>query len=207
MQPTLALRSVIRKQGLWMVALSMIGMIVGAVLFAIGLVTGFMMCIAVPLLLAAPFAGLWGLALIAYPDFRLMHLGDGARRDQALAHIDGELRDPTTSYQATKRGYVCVTPSWLVIHADDELVVEPRRDVLLAYKKTTTRRFSSTEEIVLRSRSKDYKVLTEPAENDWIMNVLARAAPWAHLGYRPDLASMDKRVLAQQVDQRMQAPS
>ncbi len=203
MPPTLALRTVIRKQGFWMLGVSFAGLLVGAVLLGIGLVTGFVLCIAIPILLMAPFGMLWGLVLMIYPDIQLGHLGDGARRDQALAHIDSELRDPRTMYQPTKRGYVCVTPTWVVLHADDALVVEPRRDILLVYKKTTTRRRgAATEEIKIRSRAKDYTCPTEHPENDWLVGVLSGAAPWAIFGYRPDLADVDRRVLAQQVDQR-----
>lgn len=204
MPPTLALRTVIRKQGVFMTVAGFVAFLIGVVLAVIGAVTGFMLCIAVPLLLGAPFAILWGLVLLIYPDIQLGHLGTGAQRDQALAHIDAELRDPRTMYQQTKRGYVCITPTWLVLHADDALVVEPRRNLLLFYKKTTTRRRgNATEEVKIRSRAKDYTVPTEHPENDWLIQVLSSSAPWALVGYRPDLADADRRMLAQQIDQRM----
>lgn len=181
-----------------------LALIGGVFLAIIGAVTGFMFCIAIPLLFVAPFAMLYGVVLFLFPAFKLLHLGDGTQRAAALSSIDAELQDPRTMYQVTKHGFVAVTPSWLIVHASDELVVELRRNLLLAYKKTTTKRYGrSTEEIKIRSRAKDYTCLTEPAENDWLIGVLANAAPWAMMGYRPDWANMDRRALAAQVDQRL----
>lgn len=204
MRPRLDLHSIIRTQGLYMFGGGILAMIGGGILAIIGAVTGFMLCIAIPLLLLAPLALLYGTLLVVFPAFKLLHLGDGPTRAQALASIDAELQDPRATYQQTKHGFVAVTPSWFLVHASDELVVEPRRNLLLAYKKTTTKRYgSSTEEIKIRTRSKDYTCLTEPAENDWFMGLIGNAAPWALLGYRPDWANMDRRALAAQVDQRM----
>jgi hypothetical protein len=202
MNPGLDLRSEVRKGGMWMIVLSIGGFILGGILLAVGMVTGFMMCIAIPLLLASPFAGVWGLVQLVFPEVRLGHLGSGPQRTQVIQHIEMEARDPTTMFQTTKHGKLWLTPNWIVMTAGDEVLVTLRRDVLLVYTHVSRGRYSSNLSLKVRTRSKNYSCAMDEVEKDWFMSTFARATPWAYFGYDPRLAALPAQNLAWEVDQR-----
>jgi hypothetical protein len=203
MPPTLDLRAQVRSGGMWMIVYGVIGIVVGAILLAIGFVTGFMLCIAIPILLASPFAMLWGLVQMVYPAIRFGHLGSGPQLEAAIQHAEGEARAQGTMYQKTKQGQMWLTPTWLIVFADDEVMVVQRRDVLYVYLSVTRGRRSSSAKVKVRTRGKDYSVGVDEIEQEWFVKTFANAAPWAYVGYDPRLVALPTQQLAYEVDQRM----
>jgi hypothetical protein len=202
--PSVDLRAQVRSGGLWMMLYGVIGIVVGAIALAIGLVTGFVLCIAIPILIGSPLAILWGFIQLVYPNIRFGHLGAGPALEAAIQHCEAETRDPRTMYQKTQRGQLWLTPTWVVLFADDEVMVVQRRDILYAYLSISRGRRSSRAEVKVRTRGKDYTVGIEEVEQDWFMRTIASAAPWGFFGYDPRLVQMPLPQLAYEVDQRMQ---
>jgi len=192
----------VRAAGGRMMIYGFIGLIVGAIALAIGFVTGFFLCIAIPILLAAPLAMMWGLLQLVYPDIQYGHLGGGTQRAMLMQQIESEARDPRTMYQKTQRGQLWLTPGWFLVFADDEVMVEQRRNILLAYPHVSRGRYTTSTSIKVRSRNKTYTIGIEEVEQDWFMRTFASAAPWALLGYEPRTATMTAQQLAYEVDQR-----
>ncbi len=202
MNPTLDLRASVRTAGGRMILYGFIGLIVGVIALAIGAVTGFFLCIAIPILLASPLAMAWGALQLVYPDIQLGHLGHGPARAMTIQQIENEARDPRTMYQKTQRGQIWMTPAWFVVISDDEVMIEQRRNILLAYPHVSRGRYNTTTSIKVRSRSKNYTIGIEEVEQDWFMRTFQSAAPWAYLGYEPRTAQMLAPQLAYEVDQR-----
>lgn len=204
MPPALDLRSLVRSAGVKMILLGIGAFVVGGIALAIGLMTGFMLCIALPLLIASPFAVIWGFVQLVYPEVRFGHLGAGPQRAAAIQHAEAEARDPRAGYWRTQRGQLWLTPTWVLLFGGDDVVVVPRRDVLYVYPAISRGRRSTTASLKLRTRHGDFSCVHEEMEQEWFVRTIASAVPWAFVGYDPRLVSMPRPQLAYEVDQRMQ---
>ena len=180
-----------------------VGIVVGAIALAIGVATGFVLCIAIPILICSPFVILWGVVQVVYPAIRLGHLGSGSRRETAIQHIENEARASGTVYQKTRQGQMWLTRTWFAVFTHDEVMVVQRRDVLYIYLSVTRGRWSSSARVNVRTRGKDYSVGVDEVEQEGLVRTFANAAPWAFVGYDERLVALPAQQLASEVDHRM----
>jgi hypothetical protein len=203
MRPTLDLRAQVRSNAIKLFVLSCVGVVVGLIALVLGAMTGFLLCIAIPLVIGAPIAAVMALVFLVFPELRFSHLGIGEQRRAVMGEIEREANDPRAYFAPLRGGRVWITPSWIVLFAGDEVVVVHKRDVMHVYVLVERRRYGRESSFVkVRTRRTDYKCPVDVQERDWLVGTIASAAPWAAVGYDPRWLALRREQLAFEIDQR-----
>lgn len=203
MRPTLDLRAQVRSNAIKLFILSCVGTVFGLVLLVLGAMTGFLLCIAIPLMIGAPIAAVLALAYLVFPELRYSHLGIGEQRRAVMAAVEREGNDPQAYFAPLRDGRVWITQNWIVLFTGNEVLVVHKRDVMHVYVLVKRGRYGRESSFVkVRTRRNDYECPVEAQERDWLVGTIASAAPWAAVGYDPRWLALRREQLAYEIDQR-----
>jgi len=193
--------------------ISILAIVGGAALTAVGVVFFLFIPIGVILMIAgliyAPIS-IWR-AIDPTGHEAVRDLGATAdERAHALKRVEWELGHPASWHVRMTSGTLSVTPTWLVHHSGSSLVLLARRDLVWFWETVERGRYGSTSHYLsMHSRRKReaIKIPMQAGPDHHVWAALAHACPFAFSGYGPALKQMPIEAIAAEVDRRAWAAS
>jgi hypothetical protein len=210
MMPRRTLVSIVEGQAWRLLGISCLGLVGGALLVVVGLVTGFLAIIGLILFVVGCIGVPMAIVRLINPmgHESISRLGrTPPERQYMLGVVESELSMPETWHaRTTQGGEVFLTSHWLVFFDSTNMTIAHRNDVLWLWQAVKKKRWSSSQCIRMHTR-----YTTSPAEFEmgpmdyWLLPALTQAFPHALFGFDPRWQATPRPYLAAEVDRRRAA--